>query len=75
MSVEIWYNPNDPKPIKTPYSIGTADFEYTEGSFSKFVGDAIRSIYRGLRLPVNLLLGAIDGNGAACPTFPLIQSC
>jgi Ca2+-binding RTX toxin-like protein len=71
MSVEIWENPNDPKPIKTKYSIGTADFEYTEGSFSKIVGDAIRSIYRGLRLPVNLLLGAIDGNGAACPTYGL----
>ena len=71
MSVEIWTNPNDPKPKKTEYPIGTCDFEYTDGSFSKLIGDAIRSIYRGLRLPVNFLLGAIDGNGAACPTYGL----
>lgn len=71
MSVEIWENPNDPKPEKTQYPIGTADFEYTEGSISRIVGDAIRSIYRGIRLPLNLLLGAIDGNGAACPTYGL----
>lgn len=69
MSTEI-YRPNGPntEPI---YEIGTCDFEYTKGSFSQIVGDAIRSIYRGLRLPVNLLLGAIDGNGAACPTYGL----
>lgn len=68
MSTETWTNPND----KTQqFEIGTADFEYSEGSISKFVGDAIRSVYRGLRLPLNLLLGAIDGNGAACPTYGL----
>jgi hypothetical protein len=43
------------------YDIGTCDFEYTKGSFSKLVGDSIRSIYRGIRLPLNLLLGVIDG--------------
>jgi Ca2+-binding RTX toxin-like protein len=67
MSVETWINPNTNK----EYQIGTADFEYTEGSISRIVGDAIRSIYRGIRLPLNLLLGAIDGNGAACPTYGL----
>jgi len=69
MSTEI-YRPNGPntEPI---YEIGTCDFEYTKGSFSQIIGDAIRSVYRGLRLPLNLLLGAIDGNGAACPTYGL----
>ncbi len=71
MSTEIWTNPNDPKPKKTEYPIGTIDFEYTEGSISKTIGDSLRSIYRGIRLPLNLLLGAIDGNGAACPTYGL----
>lgn len=50
----IPYGPND------EYQIGTIDFEYTKGSFSELVGDAIRSIYSGIRVPINLLLGAID---------------
>jgi len=64
------YYPNYPDTTRV-YQIGTADFEYSEGSVSKFLGDSIRSIYRGIRLPINLLLGAIDGNGSACPTYGL----
>jgi hypothetical protein len=33
MSVEIWTNPNDPKPIKTKYPIGTVGLELNKASF------------------------------------------
>ena len=39
MSIEIWYNPNDPKPIKTPYKIGSIGWEFfskPEGIFDFF---------------------------------------
>jgi hypothetical protein len=61
----IPYGPNN------EYQIGTIDFEYTEGSFSKLIGDAIRSVYRSIRTPLNLLLGSIDGTGASVPTYGL----
>jgi hypothetical protein len=68
MSTKIWNNPNDPKQPPTDYKIGTADFEYSKGSIAKFIGDKIHDIYRGIRLPINIVLGALDGNGAEVPT-------
>ena len=49
MSVEIWENPNDPKPIKTKYPIGTIGFEYNNPIFKAFdfALDAARKIFPG----------------------------
>jgi len=79
MSVEIWENPNDPKPIKTRYPIGTEGWQFSYGSGPNNVLDsardytlaAIRIIYPGLGVIPTVIAGAIIGDGAWCPTYGL----
>ncbi|MHB8138698.1 MAG: hypothetical protein ACYDGO_09980 [Smithellaceae bacterium] len=70
MSVEIWYNPNDPKPIKTPYPIGTIGLELNKASFNilDFLYETITFQYPKTAIKY---IDDLFKNGAYCPTYGL----
>jgi len=75
MSIEI-YRPNGPN-TEPSYPIGTIGWEYNNKLFKTIdiALDAIRTLgslkEKGFATVASFLLGAIDGNGAVCPTYGL----
>ena len=72
MSVEIWENPNDPKPIKTKYSIGYEGLEHSSTGILGFVADIFRATYPVLPITSALATAVLDWNGdSVVPTYGL----
>lgn len=70
MSVEIWENPNDPKPIKTKYEIGTEGLEHSSTGILGDIADVFRALYPRLPKTSALATGLLDLDGnSAVPTY------
>jgi len=72
MSVEIWENPNDPKPIKTKYQIGTEGLEHgiKKDTTLGFIADIVSTLYPYAKIPAALAIGLLDWDGnSAVPTY------
>jgi hypothetical protein len=79
MSTEIWTNPNDPKPKKTEYPVGTEGWEFNDSGRPNNILDfardytlaAIRTIFPRIGVIPSMIAGAIAGDGAWLPTYGL----